>query len=98
MGLHDDASPEAKGVGFVGNEVEPTGDGPPFALEDGPGGLRGGGKFLLGGGAAAALGVEVGDFVKDEGAQESKVAAGSGEEAVFAFGVPTGDALLQLGR
>jgi hypothetical protein len=95
--LHHDTPPEAERVVFVGDEVEPAGDAPPFAQEDGPGGLRGGGEFRGAGVAAAASRVKVRDLMEDEGAQEPEVAARSGEDAVLAFGVPTGDSILEFG-
>jgi hypothetical protein len=41
--------------------------------------------------------VKVRDLMEDEGAQEPEVAARSGEDAVLAFGVPTGDSILEFG-
>ena len=67
LGFHHDAPPEAERVIFVGDEVEPAGDTPPFALEDGPGGLRGGGEFRRAGVATAALGRKVASGVTSGG-------------------------------
>ena len=63
-----DFTPEAKGVGFVEDEVETATNGAPFALEDGPGGLGGTSDLLRRGLAGATFGGEVGNFVFDEGA------------------------------
>jgi hypothetical protein len=41
-----DFAPEAEGVGFVEDEVEAAANGAPFALEDGPSGVGGGGDLL----------------------------------------------------
>ena len=75
MGFLEDTAPEADGVGFVGDEVEAAGNRAPFALEDGPGFLGGGGEVGGGGVATAALGRKVGDLVFDQRAQEAQVAA-----------------------
>ena len=85
-------------MGFVGDEVEAAADSAPFALDDRPGGLGGAGDLLGGGVAVAAFRGEIGNFVFDEGANKPEVVAGGGEDAVFAFGVPTGDAVFELGR
>ena len=63
-----DFAPEAEGVGFVEDEVESAANGAPFALEDLPSGLGGGGDLGGGGVAAAPFWAEIGDFVFDEGA------------------------------
>jgi len=85
-------------VGFVENEVESAANDPPFSLDGGPGGLGGSGDLLGGGLASAACRGEVGDFVFDEGADEPEVVTGGGEDAVFAFGIPAGDAVFEFGR
>ena len=48
--------------------------------------------------ASAAFWGEIGNFVFNEGADEPEVAAGGGEDAVLALGVPTGDAVFEFGR
>ena len=41
-------APEAEGVGFVGDEVKAAANSSPFVLEDGPGGVGGGGELFGG--------------------------------------------------
>jgi len=87
----EDAPPHADGVGLVEDEFEAARNGAPFALEDGPGFKGDGGDVVNRGAAGAALGMEVGDFVEHERAGEAEVATRSGEDAMLAVGVPTGD-------
>lgn len=56
------------------------------------------GVVLVGGGAGAAAGIQIGNLVEDEGAQESEITAGGGKECVLAIGVPAGDAVLEFWR
>jgi len=96
--LHGGAAPEAKGSVFVGNDGDAPGNGAPFSDEDKPG-LQGRvGTERTGGRARSACGVEIGSSVKDKRAKEAQVATGSGEDAVLAVGIPTGDAILEFGR
>ena len=55
-----DFAPEAEGVGFVEDEVESAANGAPFALEDLPSGLGGGGDLVRCGAAGAPAWVEIG--------------------------------------
>ena len=97
-GFHDEAAPEAEGCGFVGDEGDALGDGAPFAQKDQPGLKCGVGVVLVGGGAGAAAGIQIGDLVEDEGAQESEITAGGGKESVLVVGVPAGDAFFEFWR
>ena len=97
MGFFDDAPPKSDGVGFVGNEVEAAGESAPFALEHSPGLLGVGGELVGFAVTGPAFGTEVGDFVLCEGAHEPEVAAGGGEDAVLAVGVPADDSVLEFG-
>ena len=96
--FHDKAAPEAEGCGFVGDEGNAFGDETPFAQKDQPSFKGGVGVVLVGGGAGAAEGVEIGDLVEDKGAQESEITAGGGKEAVLAVGIPARNAVLEFGR
>ena len=98
VGFLDDAPPKADGVGLVGDEIEAARERPPFALEHTPGVLGGGVELVRIDIAGPAFGTEVGDFVLCEGAHEPEVAAGGGEDAVLAVGVPADDAVLEFGR
>ena len=97
-GFHDDAPPEADGMGFVSDDVETAGNGSPFALEDLPGGLGGCGELVVRCGAGAAFGTEIGDFVLGEGAQQSEIVTGGSEDTMLTVRVPAGDAFLEFGR
>ena len=66
-------------------------------LKDAPGLMGADDELLAINGAGPTFGGEVGYFVLDEGSDEAEVAAGSGEEAVLAVGVPAGDAVFELG-
>jgi len=83
---------------FVGDEVETARNGAPFALEHTPCVVGGGGELIRVDAAGPAFGAKVGDFVLHEGAHETEVAAGGGEDAVLAVGVPADDAVLEFGR
>ncbi len=61
-----DLAPEAQWVGFIEDQVEAAANGAPFALEDGPGGMGGGGDLFGCGLAGASLGTEIGNFVFNE--------------------------------
>ena len=98
MKFFGDSPPEAEGVGFVEDEIEATAKSPPFALEDLPSGVSGTGDLIRIGLASACLGGEIRHFVFDEGTDEPEVVAGGGEDAVLAVGIPTGDAVFELGR
>ena len=63
-----DFPPKSEGVGFVKDEVEATANRAPFVLEDGLGGVGGGGDLFGRGLACSCFGGEVGDFVFDAGA------------------------------
>ena len=66
MKLFDDSPPKSEGVGFVEDDVEAAANSPPFALEDAPGGVGGGGDLFWGGLASPCLGSEIGMFVFNE--------------------------------
>ena len=85
-------------MGFVEDEVESAIHAAPFALEDRPGLLGGGGDLFGCGLSTTAFGGEIGYFVFDEGAGQAEVAAGGGEDAVLAVGIPTGDAVFEFRR
>lgn len=53
---------------------------------------------MVGGGAGAAAGIQIGNLVEDKGAQESEITAGGCKESVLAIGVPARNAVLEFGR
>ena len=67
-------------------------------LKDAPGLMGADGELFAIDGAGSAFGGEVGYFVLDEGSDQAEVAAGSGEEAVLAVGVPARDAVFEFRR
>lgn len=67
-------------------------------LKDAPGLMGADDELFAIDGAGSAFGGEVGYFVLDEGSDEAEVAAGSGEEAVLAVGVPARDAVFEFRR
>ena len=94
--FHDEAPPEAQGVGFLGDESDAIGDGAPFADENEPGVHGCIGSVLVGGSGGAASRVEVGNLVEDQGAEKAQVTASTREDAVLAVGIPPSDAVLVL--
>ncbi len=98
MDFRDEAVPKTQRVGFVRDEVQAAGDGAPFLLDDLPGVLRGGGERIRIGAAPAPGGGQIGDLVFHQRAEQAQVAAGAGEDAVLAVGVPAGDAVLEFRR
>jgi hypothetical protein len=96
--FRDEAVPKTQRVGFVRDEVQAAGDGAPFLLDDLPGVLRGGGERIRIGAAPAPGGGQIGDLVFHQRAEQAQVAAGAGEDAVLAVGVPAGDAVLEFRR
>ena len=98
MELKHDFAPEAERVGFVENKIEAAADGSPFALEDLPCRLGGGGDLGGFGMAVATFRSEVGNLGFDQRADEPEVVTSGGEDAVAALGVPAGDAVFELGR
>ena len=67
MGFFEDAPPEAQRVCGIENEIESTGDGAPFVLQDGLPGVAGGVFDVSSGGVAgAALGIEVRNLIEDQ--------------------------------
>ena len=69
--------------------------GLPFLLKDAPGLMGADDELFAIDGAGPTFGGKVGYFVLDEGSDQTEVAAGSGEEAVLAVGVPAGDAVFE---
>jgi hypothetical protein len=75
MEFQHDLAPEAEGMGFVEDEVEPAANSPPFPLKDAPGGVGGAGDLLGTGVGCPALGGDIRDFVSNESKGEPEVAA-----------------------